>query len=164
MGRAYLRLDPGYDEHKESYPDGPYATLIACFCHAEFQPERGRFRNEKFLRALLGKRGRHLGYLIEHGDLIRMGDGRLYVDGWDEWQEGDWKVAERVTRIRARKYRGVTVATVTDVTPDVTVGVTPDRKSVSGKRSEAVSGSSAEDRSNGLSFDEAIRAAGGKRP
>ena len=23
MTRAYLRLDPGFDEHKEGYPDGP---------------------------------------------------------------------------------------------------------------------------------------------
>lgn len=132
MPRAYLRLDPGYDEHKESYPDGPYAALIATFCHGEMQPERGRFRNERFLRAILGKRGKHVPYLIAHGDLVHLPDGRLYIDGWDEWQEGDWKVTERVTRIRSRKR--------SDVTPAVTVGVTPRvtalRKSVSGSGAE----------------------------
>lgn len=102
MTRAYLRLDPAYDEHKESYPDGPYAALISCFCQGELQPHRGRFRNERFLRALLGRRGRHIPYLIEHGDLVRLSDGRLYIDGWDEWQEGDWKVGERMARLRHR--------------------------------------------------------------
>ena len=65
MSRAYLRLDPGFDEHKESYPDGPYAALICVLCLAESQPFRGRFRSVKYLRALMGKRGRHLAYLIK---------------------------------------------------------------------------------------------------
>lgn len=135
MTRAYLRLDPGYDERKESYPDGPYAALIACFCQAELQPERGRFRNERYLRALLGRRGRHVGYLIDHGDLLRLDDGRIYVVGWDEWQEGDWKVGERVERIRNRRRKDGTV----DVTPDVTVDVTALRLSAGGGAGEAVS-------------------------
>jgi hypothetical protein len=103
MPRAYLRLDPAFDERKADYPDGPYAALIATLCLAEHQPHRGRFRNAGYLRALLGKRGRHVPYLIAHGDLVTQADGRLYLDGWDEWQEGDWKVAERVARIRERK-------------------------------------------------------------
>lgn len=142
--RAYLRLDPAYDERKADYPDGPYATLIACICLAESQPERGRFRSERFLRALLEKRRRWVPYLIEHGDLVVLDDGRVYVDGWDEWQEGDWKVAERVERIRNRRRPRRTAG----VTPDVTVGVTvptvhPPRDALSdsgAKRSEAVSG------------------------
>lgn len=101
--RAYLRLDPGFDERKEHYPDGPYAALIAVFCLAESQPDRGRFRNERFLRALMGKRGRHLVYLVARGDVVTLPDGRLYVDGWDEWQEGDWSVPERLTRLRNRR-------------------------------------------------------------
>jgi hypothetical protein len=123
--RAYLRLDPGFDEHKADYPDGPYATLIACFCLAEMQPQRGRFRSQPFLKALLGGRARHVKYLIDHADLIVQDDGRLYVDGWDEWQEGDWKVGERVKRVRNRK-RDVTPDVKPDVTVGVTVGVTPD--------------------------------------
>lgn len=105
MSRAYLRLDPGFDEHKESYPDGPYAALVCVLCLAESQPQRGRFRSERFLRALMGKRARHLTYLLEHDDLVPLPDGRLYVDGWDEWQEGDWKVGERLERVRIRRER-----------------------------------------------------------
>lgn len=120
MTRAYLRLDPGYDERKASYPDGPYATLIACLCLAEFQPERGRFRSVRYLKALLERRARFLPFLFAHDDLLLLGDGRVYIDGWDEWQEGDWKVAERIGRVRNRprnKANGaVTATTVTDVT------------------------------------------------
>lgn len=141
MTRAYLRLDPLYDENKAHYPDGPYAALVATICLAESQPERGRFRSERFLQALLDKRGRHVRFLLEHDDLKLLPDGRVYVVGWDEWQEGDWKVTERVARIRARRNG--------EVTPDVTERVTADRLdiavsgkriAVSGKRSEAVSG------------------------
>lgn len=121
--RAYLRLDPAYDERKSDYPDGPYATLIACFCLAEMQPTRGRFRSLRFLKALLAGRGRHVKYLIDHGDLVVLEDGRVYVDGWDEWQEGDWKVGERVARVRNRR-KTVTPQVTVGVTPDVTVGVT----------------------------------------
>lgn len=105
MTRAYIRLDPAFDEHKSAYPDGPYAALVACLCLAELQSLRGSFRDEKYLRGLLGRRGRHLRYLIEHGDLIKLPDGRLYVDGWDEWQEGDWRVGERMARLRHRLHR-----------------------------------------------------------
>ena len=105
MTRAYLRLDPAFDEHKSAYPDGPYSALVACLCLAEMQPHRGRFRNEAYLRALLGRRGRYLKYLVDHGDVVTLADGRVYVDGWDEWQEGDWKVGERMARLRHRLHR-----------------------------------------------------------
>ncbi len=103
MSRAYLRLDPAYDERKADYPDGPYASLIACICLGETQPERGRFRSEKYLRALLGRRGRFVPFLMEHNDLAVSDDGRMYLVGWDEWQEGDWKVQERLARVRQRR-------------------------------------------------------------
>lgn len=122
MTRAYIRLDPAFDERKEGYPDGPFAALVATFCLAEHQPERGRFRSLDYLRRLLGHRGRHATYLVEHGDLTTLDDGRVYVDGWDEWQEGDWKVAERVARIRNRAKH--TPPVTPKVTPPVTVGVT----------------------------------------
>lgn len=127
--RAYLRLDPDFFERKvieDQYPPGAAVALISTFCLAEDQPQRGRFRSEKLLRVLLDgpdeptKLARWVPYLIEHGDLIAQDRGVLYVDGWDEWQEGDWKVAERVRRIRSRKDD------TPDVTPDVTVDVTPD--------------------------------------
>ncbi len=103
MTRAYIRLDPQFDERKESYPDGAYRALIACLCLSESQPVRGRFRSLDYLKRLLGKSGRHAQYLVDHGDVTVLEDGRVYVEGWDEWQEGDWKVGERVRRIRARR-------------------------------------------------------------
>lgn len=144
MPRAYLRLDPGFDEAKESYPDGPYAALVATFCLAELQAQRGRFRSLDYLARLLGKRGRHVQYLVLHGDLTLLDDGRVYVDGWDEWQEGDWKVSERVGRIRNRAKHTVPVTppVTVDVTVEDTVPVTPDRLSVA-VRSGAVAVSEA---------------------
>ena len=55
MTRAYIRLDPQFDERKEAYPDGPYRALVACLCLSESQPVRGRFRSMDYLRRLLGK-------------------------------------------------------------------------------------------------------------
>jgi hypothetical protein len=162
MPRAYLRLDPGFDEHKEGYPDGPYAALIACFCQGELQPRRGRFRSERYLRAILGPRAKHVSYLIQHGDLIVLPDGRLYIDGWDEWQEGDWKVTERVTRIRNRRHGDVTVGVTGDVTPAVTVPVTALRqngaeRSISGApRSPVTATQSAFDKAAERTYRESI--------
>jgi hypothetical protein len=119
MSRAYLRLDPAIFERKaldQGYPLPAVAAFVGVLCQAEHQPQRGKFRDERLLRALLGPAGRWVGYLIDHGDLVRLADGRLYVDGWDEWQEGDWRVAERVTRIRDRRKANGTAATVTNAT------------------------------------------------
>ena len=115
--RAYLRLDPQLADKKAAYPDGAHRAFTDLLCFAEQQPHRGRFRNRKLLAVLLERRAKWIDYLIEHGDLVLMDDGRLYVDGWDEWQEGDWKVAERVARIRNRKT--VTSTVTGTVTPTV---------------------------------------------
>lgn len=123
MTRVYLRLDPAFFEKKaieQHYPAGAALALVGVFCLGESQPERGRFRNERFLKALLGEYGRWLPYLFKHADVVRLEDGRIYAPGWDEWQEGDWKVGERVKRIRARHTNGrasdESVGTVTDGT------------------------------------------------
>jgi hypothetical protein len=127
MARAYLRVDPGLYDRKvidQKYPPGAFAALVGALCHAEHQPQRGRFRDERVLRALLGPLSKWIPYLIEKRDLVKV-KGLLYVDGWDEWQEGDWKVGERVRRIRNRQKAGGEGGPVTpDVTPDVTVDVT----------------------------------------
>lgn len=125
MARAYLRLDPAFYERKvidQGYPSGAALALVGAMCLAEYQPARGRFRSAAVLRTLLGPNAKWVAYLIEHEDLVQRKDG-LYVDGWDEWQEGDWKVAERVRRIRGRRgvTPGVTVPVTPGVTPDVTV-------------------------------------------
>lgn len=118
MSRAYLRVDPGLYERKvveQGYPPALFAAFVGVLCLAEHQPKRGRFRNALVLRALLCPLGRFVPELIRRTDLIVQPDGSLYVDGWDEWQEGDWKVGERVGRIRNRPRRA---KTVTPVTPE----------------------------------------------
>lgn len=121
MTRAYFRMDPNAYERKviqQGYSVALYGAFCGVLGFAEHQPVRGVFRDERLLKALLGPAGRLVGELVSRRDLILRPDGSLYVDGWDEWQEGDWKVGERVRRIRGRKG---TVATVTPtVTPTVT--------------------------------------------
>jgi hypothetical protein len=128
VSRAYLRLDPRAYEKKviqQGYPLPLFAAFVGALCESEHQPDRGRYRSERVLRATLEEAARHIPELIRRGDLVPQPDGSLYVDGWDEWQEGDWKVAERVRRIRDR--RRAETAEVTDgVTEPVTAGVTPD--------------------------------------
>src|SRR4029079_16790473 len=91
----------------QKYPPGAAIALIGALCHAEHQPSRGRFRDVRVLKALLGPHARWIPFLLSHRDLLEK-RVQLYVDGWDEWQEGDWKVGERVARIRNRaKSNGV---------------------------------------------------------
>jgi hypothetical protein len=105
MARAYLRLDPAFYEKKleQGYPLAAIGALCGVLCLAELQPARGRFRDLAVLKALLGpSASRQVPFLVEHGDLIPEGS-RIYVDGWDEWQEGDVTVKERMVRVRNRK-------------------------------------------------------------
>jgi hypothetical protein len=101
-------MDPNLVENM--LEDGRSDAEIAAFVHllgvAEAQSPRGRIKNRKVLAGFLGRHARHLDSLLRHGDLIELPDGRLYVEGWDEWQEGDWKVAERARRIRNRDRNG----------------------------------------------------------
>ena len=121
MSRAYVRFDPAFFERKaieQHYPLAAVAALAGCICLGESQTPRGHFRDERLLKALLGPAGRWVAYLIERGDLVRpKGNGQLYLDGWEEWQEGDWQVKERMARVRNRKRADssvdVTVPTVT---------------------------------------------------
>jgi hypothetical protein len=152
MTRAYIRLDPAFYERKivtQKYPLPVAMALIGALCLAESQRERGRFRSEKVLSALLDRAGRHVAELIRRGDLVRLPDGRLYVDGWDEWQEGDWKVAERMQRIRVRKRVNGSAQTVTaGVSPPV-APVTPNTvytPSDGGRTAESISPSGSSSR------------------
>ena len=104
MARAYLRLDPSFYEKKleQGYPLAAIGALAGVLCLAELQPARGRFRDLAVLKALLGPAGaKQVPLLMERGDIVPEG-GRLYVAGWDEWQEGDVTVKERMARIRNR--------------------------------------------------------------
>jgi hypothetical protein len=144
--RAYLRLDPHWYDRKVLGIDADgdpikgwkaySADALVAFCGvlalADMQPERGTFRSERIVRELLrGANGygaryaRQVSTLIGRGDLVRLSSGRIYVDGWREWQEGDLTVAERMRRMRARKAGINGTAPVTAaVTPGVTAHVT----------------------------------------
>ena len=105
MARAYLRLDPAFYEKKleQGYPLAAIGALAGVLCLAELQPARGRFRDLAVLKALLGPTAaKQVAFLKERGDLVDE-NGRIYVDGWDEWQEGDVTVKERMQRVRNRK-------------------------------------------------------------
>ena len=137
--RAYLRLDPGFFQRKvveDRYPIPAAMALVACLCLAETQPQRGRFASEKLLRLLLDepesevktRLGRHVRYLIDHGDLVKERNGTLYVDGWDEWQEGDVTVKERMARVRGKRAatrESGTQPAEPDTAPTVTDGTPP---------------------------------------
>jgi hypothetical protein len=74
--------------------------MVALLCAANRQPKRGVFKSCELAERVLG-RGLYR-RCVERGDLLPNGPG-VYVDGWDEWQEGDYTVGERMTRLRARR-------------------------------------------------------------
>ena len=105
LPRAYLRVDPNIDQ---VYPE-LRNTFVGLLCSAHRQPERGRYRDRRLVEALHSKAFVARSY--DRGDLVDLPDGRVYLDGWDEWQEGDLTVAERMRRMRQRrrnKRNGVT--------------------------------------------------------
>ena len=125
--RAYIRIDPQLAERKEGTEDGLVVAFIKTLCFAEQQPHRGRFKNLAIFRAYLGRHARWIPRLVTAGDVQELHDGSYYVDGWDEWQEGNWQVGERMKLVRERKRRsGVTEHVTLTVTDDVTRGVTED--------------------------------------
>lgn len=98
LPRAYLRMSPNLDMHPD--PGG----MVMLLCAANRQPIRGRFRDRQTLERILGRA--RFRKLIDRHDLIVLEDGRYYVEGWDEWQEGDLTVADRQRRIRDKRARG----------------------------------------------------------
>ena len=120
--RAYHRVDPLMDERKSHYTAAELGAYLKVQLLAGRQTRRGTFRSVAALRgALPAGYVRYLQFLIDEGDLVVRTDGTVYVDGWDEWQEGDLTVRDRMARLRDRKRND----TVTDtVTPSVTSTVT----------------------------------------
>lgn len=102
--KAYLRVDPLLAVRKAHYTDGQFRAYIETLTLALSQKQRGWFLPAQ-LKALLGVRGKHLGFLIAQGDVIER-DGLLYVDGWNEWQEGDLTVGDRMRALRNRRRNG----------------------------------------------------------
>jgi hypothetical protein len=104
--KAYLRFDPLTDERKAGYTDAQFRAFFNLICAAARQHPRGRFRNHAQLKALLGVHGRYIGFLVDEGDIVALPDGSIYVDGWDQWQEGDLTVADRMAALRNRRRNG----------------------------------------------------------
>lgn len=96
LPRAYLRMSPDLDQH----PD-PLA-MVKAMCAAARQPTRGRFRDPRVLERAVGKR--QYREMVQRGDVVPADPG-VYLDGWDEWQEGDLTVGERMRRMRDRRKR-----------------------------------------------------------
>lgn len=115
LPKAYLRVDPHIASNHECV--GDFMKLLEAGHDA---PRRGRFKNVQVLRAAVGRgvadRAIERRDVVGHGAEADCADGsgatrqlcpsefpHLYVNGWDEWQEGDFTVAERMRRVRARK-------------------------------------------------------------
>ena len=120
LPKAYLRVDPHVASTHENAGE-----LLKLMEGAYQQPRRGRFKNIGVLRAAVGRgvanRGIARKDIVGHGaesdcldaeakprQLCSEDLPHLYLNGWDEWQEGDFTVAERMRRLRARKKRKVT--------------------------------------------------------
>lgn len=116
--RAYHRTDPLMDDRKSHYSPAQLGAFLKVQLIAGRQTRRGRFRSLAALKAMLPSAyARHIEFLMDEGDIIPATRhdpcaqcppgpsprGELYVDGWDEWQEGDLTVGERMKRLRDRK-------------------------------------------------------------
>jgi len=115
--KAYLRVDPLMDERKAYYSDGQFRAFVKLLCVGARQEPRGRFRNVDQAKALLGRHGRFVAFLISQGDAAVGADGSLAIEGWDTWQEGDLTVAARMAALRNRRRNGGVTATVTGDAP-----------------------------------------------
>ena len=103
LPKAYLRLDPNIDQ---THPDN-LDEFIRLLCVANRQPHRGSFRSRAVLEAAMGRPAVRRFYA--RGDVADQDSGRVTVEGWEMWQEGDMTVADRVRRFRDKhRYDGVT--------------------------------------------------------
>jgi hypothetical protein len=105
--RAYHRVDPLMDERKGHYSPAQLGAFLKVQLLAGRQKHRGRFRSLEALRSTLpAKYATHLPFLVAEGDVVIQKDGCAYIDGWDEWQEGDVTVKERMAKLRNRRRNG----------------------------------------------------------
>lgn len=116
--RAYHRVDPLMDERKGHYTPAQLGAFLKVQLLAGRQTARGRFRSVAALRALLPSAYvKHVAFLLAEGDLDELTDGTVYVDGWDEWQEGDLTVADRMKALRNRRRNSTVTDAVTRPSP-----------------------------------------------
>lgn len=116
--RAYHRVDPLMDERKGHYSPAQLGAFLKIQLVAGRQTNRGRFRSLAAVRAILpAAYARHVDFLVTEGDLDVLVDGTVYVDGWDEWQEGDLTVKDRMARLRNRQRNSTVTSTVTEPSP-----------------------------------------------
>jgi hypothetical protein len=112
--KAYHRIDPLMDERKGHYSPAQLGAFVKVQLLAGRQSKRGRFRSVAALRnALPAPYIRHVDFLLAEGDLVVQKDGTVYVDGFDEWQEGDLTVADRMAALRNRRRNSGVTGTVT---------------------------------------------------
>lgn len=102
------------DEAKSHYTPAQLGAFLKVQLVAGRQKHRGRFRSLEALRMTLPVAYvKYIAFLVAEGD-IRVGpDGTAYIDGWDEWQEGDLTVADRMKALRNRRRNDGVTATVT---------------------------------------------------
>ena len=105
--RSYLRISPQLvaEKEKDGYQPAAIAAYVALLCEGAGQNPAGRFKNLTVLRAHLGQHGRWARFMVNQQDLEIQPDGTCYIVGWDEWQEGDWRAAERMRRVREGKKK-----------------------------------------------------------
>ena len=116
--RAYHRVDPLMDERKSHYTPAQFGAFLKVQLVAGRQKHRGHFRSVEALRMTQpAGYARHVAFLVAEGDIAVAGDGTAYLPGWDEWQEGDMTVRDRMAKLR-NKHRN------NGVTRTVTGGVT----------------------------------------
>lgn len=95
LPKAYLRIDPNMDQHEDAL------TMVRLICAANRQPRRGRFKGEAPIVRAIGRN--KFKQAVVRGDLVLDGETVWYLDGWDEWNEGDLTVGERMSRLRERR-------------------------------------------------------------
>lgn len=104
------------DERKGHYTPAQLGAFLKVQLVAGRQTKRGHFRSITALRALLPSAYvRHVDFLVAEGDLdVNTRTGAVYVDGWDQWQEGDLTVGDRMRALRNRRRNNGVTPTVSE--------------------------------------------------